>query len=168
MYSKIKTYLSIPLLFLIVALLWSIAGNVLFDLPKLEKDKRDKENIISLINIIYAKNFDKSVKFYTDLIGLKLIANVQDISGIQLAKLNLSSINLQIRSIKNDSLENADQFSKLHKMRLLFEVSNIKSIYEKVEANGIKLNDYYKSIDGNLTFDVKDPDGNTISFIEKY
>mgnify|MGYP001121368484 CR=1 FL=1 len=168
MNSKIKTYLSIPLVFLFVALLWSIAGNALFDLPKLKKESIDNENILSLTNIVYVKNINKSIEFYTEVLGFSLKSTIKDTIGIHCANLNLRSINLQIQTIRNDTLEVPVSINKNQKSltQLLFQVNDIKVMYEKIKNESIVLNKIYETTEGNLIFDIKDPDDYTISFYE--
>ena len=111
-------------------------------------------------------DLDRSIKFYTEHIGLKFIrrrevkknnaeiAFLEDESG--------GAIELTHWRDKKNLLE-GDNFD-----HIAFEVGNIKAVVDELKANGVTIAMEPFSLDGSsskIAF-IKDPDGNWLELIE--
>ena len=131
---------------------------------------------------IVVKNMENSLKFYKDLLGLKIVRDMNE-HGDHLDNM-LSLNNVQVRTVKlsaNDNITLIEllefkshtdtdirNFYTIGASHLAFTVENIEKLYLDLSKNNIKFNaSPQKSPDGlvKVTF-CKDPDGTPIELVE--
>jgi catechol 2,3-dioxygenase-like lactoylglutathione lyase family enzyme len=131
---------------------------------------------------IVVKNIENSLKFYQDLLGLKIIRDMNE-QGSHLDNM-LSLDNVEVRTVKLSINENITliellefkshndnevrNFYTIGASHVAFTVKNIEKLYEELSKKDIKFNaPPQKSPDGfvKVTF-CKDPDGTPIELVE--
>ena len=122
---------------------------------------------------VRTSNIDRSVEFYTKLLGLKIVRRVQ------IPQNNAEIVFLQDEGAKGLALEltyyrdqkkfvQADYEDRLFD-HLAFEVSDMRKTIEAMRKAGVVITDepYRLSPRGNLLAFLEDPDGTLIELIEK-
>ncbi|RZD43412.1 MAG: hypothetical protein CXT78_08215 [Thaumarchaeota archaeon] len=131
---------------------------------------------------IVVKNIENSLKFYRDLLGLKIVRDMNEY-GNHLDNM-LSLDNVEVRTVKLSANENITLIELLefkshndNEMRnfytigashVAFTVEDIEKLYQDLSKKDIKFNaPPQKSPDGlvKVTF-CKDPDGTPIELVE--
>jgi catechol 2,3-dioxygenase-like lactoylglutathione lyase family enzyme len=131
---------------------------------------------------IVVKNMENSLKFYRDLLGLKIIRDMNE-HGNYLDNM-LSLDNVQVRTVKLSVDENITliellefqshnddkirNFYTIGASHIAFTVENIEKLYLDLSEKNVKFNaPPQKSPDGlvKVTF-CKDPDGTPIELVE--
>jgi uncharacterized glyoxalase superfamily protein PhnB len=168
MNAKVKTYLTIPLLFLIVALVWSIVGNSLFEKPTKVKDGGNAQLINKMTTNLIVKNVNKSIEFYTNLIGFEVEMTLPDTGNLEFAILKCGEIELMLQSYEGIKSELPDLIPDklLPSFLLYFEVSDLDSIYARTKSAEM-IKDKHQTFYGTMEYSVKDPDGYIIGFSQR-
>ena len=131
---------------------------------------------------IVVNNMENSLKFYRDLLGLKVIKDMDE-QGVYIDNM-LSLDNVQVRTVKlsadtgNTLIELLDfkshndnevrNFYTIGASHIALTVDNLEDLYKHLSANNIKFNaPPQKSPDGivKVTF-CNDPDGTPIELVE--
>jgi len=131
---------------------------------------------------IVVNNIENSLKFYRDLLGLKIIKDMDE-QGVYIDNM-LSLDNVQVRTVKlsadtgNTLIELLDfkshndnevrNFYTIGASHIALTVDNLEDLYKHLSANNIKFNaPPQKSPDGivKVTF-CNDPDGTPIELVE--
>ena len=131
---------------------------------------------------IVVNNIENSLKFYRDLLGLKIIKDMDE-QGVYIDNM-LSLDNVQVKTVKlsadtgNTLIELLDfkshndnevrNFYTIGASHIALTVDNLEDLYKHLSANNIKFNaPPQKSPDGivKVTF-CNDPDGTPIELVE--
>ena len=131
---------------------------------------------------IVVNNIENSLKFYRDLLGLKVIKDMDE-QGVYIDNM-LSLDNVQVKTVKlsadtgNTLIELLDfkshndnevrNFYTIGASHIALTVDNLEDLYKHLSANNIKFNaPPQKSPDGivKVTF-CNDPDGTPIELVE--
>ncbi len=131
---------------------------------------------------IVVNNMENSLKFYRDLLGLKVIKDMDE-QGVYIDNM-LSLDNVQVKTVKlsadtgNTLIELLDfkshndnevrNFYTIGASHIALTVDNLEDLYKHLSANNIKFNaPPQKSPDGivKVTF-CNDPDGTPIELVE--
>ena len=131
---------------------------------------------------IVVKNIENSLKFYRDLLGLKIVRDMNE-HGNHLDNM-LSLDNVEVRTVKLSVNENITliellefkshndneirNFYTIGASHVAFTVENIDKLYQDLSAKNVEFNaPPQKSPDGlvKVTF-CKDPDGTPIELVE--
>ncbi len=168
MNSKVKTYLTIPLLFIAVALLWSIVGNSLLNREDKIDPMNNKPLISKMTTNIITKDVNRSINFYTASIGFEVVMSIPDSGKLDFAILKYDEIELMVQSYDGIKSELPDIIpNELSPSFLLyFEVSDLHSIYERTRSAEI-IKDIHQTFYGTTEFSVMDPDGYIIGFAQR-
>lgn len=128
-----------------------------------------------LHSMIRVKDIEKSLKFYTEFIGLKLIGKYS-LEDCDLYFLGENENSCQVELTYNYKTpecgyENGNAFG-----HLAFEVENMNNVSEKIKEMGYKylwepyqvaLKDEKGNVSNKKISFIKDPDGNEIELIEQ-
>ena len=168
MNSKIKTYLTIPLLFIAVALLWSIVGNSLLNRDEKMDQMSNTPLISKMTTNIITKDVNRSIDFYKALIGFEVIMSIPDSGKLDFAILKYDEIELMLQSYEIIKSELPDIIpNELSPSFLLyFEVNDLNAIYERIRS-AIMIKDKHQTFYGTTEFSVIDPDGYIIGFAQR-
>lgn len=107
--------------------------------------------------MLAVKSLERSVPFYTDLLGLKVMNRVEG----EFVFLDAGpGPQLVLREIQTTSGPGMTEFS--------FEVDDVMAAYEELKAKGIRFSRVPRAVTGNQTQDLlatdfRDPDGHILS-----
>lgn len=168
MNAKVKTYLTIPLLFIVIALLWSIVGNSLLNREDKIDPMNNKPLISKMTTNIISKDVNRSINFYTASIGFEVVMSIPDSGKLDFAILKYDEIELMVQSYDGIKSELPDLIpDKLSPSFLLyFEVSDLDSIYARTKS-AVMIKDKHQTFYGTMEYSIKDPDGYLIGFSQR-
>jgi lactoylglutathione lyase len=119
---------------------------------------------------IKVKNMDKSIQFYSDILGLTLVDRVHITPEVELAFLSFpgqESVQIELIGLGHDGLANE---SIVH--HVAFTVTDIEAEVEKLRAHGVKLIDEQPrlikggDLDGLKIAFFYGPDGEQLEFFQ--
>lgn len=110
-------------------------------------------------------DLEKSIEFYSDVLGLKLrdVEQWDNGRGANYIISENSPLLTLIETDENLQVQNHPTFN--------LNCSNIVELHEKLIGQGLKvgeLNKWSSEINVHIDFDIYDPDGNAINLIEWY
>ena len=131
---------------------------------------------------IVVKNMESSLKFYRDLLGLKIVRdmaehgnhldNMLSLDEVQVRTVKLSANDnitlIELLEFKSHNDNEVRNFYTIGASHVAFTVQDIEKLYENLSEKNIKFNaPPQKSPDGlvKVTF-CKDPDGTPIELVE--
>jgi len=131
---------------------------------------------------IVVNNMDNSLKFYRDLLGLKIIRdmnehgsylnNMLSLDNVEVRTVKLSADNgntlIELLDFKSHNDNEIKNFYTIGASHVALTVDNIEVLYEYLSKNNVKFNaPPQKSSDGlvKVTF-CNDPDGTPIELVE--
>ena len=132
---------------------------------------------------ISVTDLDTSLKFYRDILGLKVVREVPKISGPAFEAIDLpagSSCRIALIAAGDGSYIQLSQFSPKGKLprpdssqsdigliHVGFRVTQIEKLYEELSRKGVKLNCSVQTPEEGLkAFSLDDPDGVRLEFLE--
>ncbi|MBL1211900.1 MAG: hypothetical protein HND52_00965 [Ignavibacteriae bacterium] len=165
MNAKVKTYLTIPVLFIIVALVWSIVGNSLLKNSEIVREGSNSPLINKLTTNLFVKDVNTSIDFYTELLNFEVEMTVPDSGKLDFAIIRNGEIELMLQSYDGikSALPNRIPDELTPSFLLFFEVSDLDSIYNKTKS-AVLIKDKHQTFYGTNEFSIADPDDYIIGF----
>ncbi len=118
-------------------------------------DKMTEKEFVPFGTEIYVSDFDKSMKFYKDMLGFNLI-RVDESNRFAAFEFNGAIFMFE---------KKPEWVQPTKGIVLRFTISNLESYYEQLKSKGVEI---YKSLEvksyGATRFYIKDPDGYQLKF----
>ncbi|MGF6376786.1 lactoylglutathione lyase [Clostridiales Family XIII bacterium PM5-7] len=113
---------------------------------------------------LHVKNLDVSIKFYEEILGLKVERRFQAGPGMEIGFLVSQGTDTRIELIQ----EAADEQSVVPpKVSMGFLTEDVEKKKEEMQAAGYQPTEIYKPNPSTQYFFIKDPDGLSIQFVQE-
>ncbi|HTL80048.1 MAG TPA: VOC family protein [Bacteroidia bacterium] len=118
---------------------------------------------------LMVENVDRSVKFYSDLLGFTTITSVPGEKGMIFALIMKDEVSIMLQTLESFVANNPEfKNEKTGGAILLYiDVKNIDEVFERVKKAKVGLyKEMHETFYGTKEFAIRDPDGYLISFAE--
>ncbi len=114
---------------------------------------------------IYVKNLEESIKFYSELVGLKMLRRFPAGPGMEIAFMGNGTDNKTTVELLADSNNSAVKSSDF--ISIGFAVDSLDAMLDIVKSKNIAVHGEPIETPGARFFTIKDPDGLTVQFFQQ-
>lgn len=113
-------------------------------------------------------NVNRSVQFYTDVLGFALIASVPDTGSLNWAMVQRESVNVMFQTLASiqEDVPSLNLKAGSAAMTLYIKVKNLDNLLSEVRSKVPIALELRTTFYGAREFAIKDPDGNVLMFAE--